>query len=126
MWRKGDRMAGLCAVVKRALAGVRAQVFYYYPASWVRLPCMAWRESGNRELARADGREYLTEVTYTIDIWSASPEENGALAESVQAVLAAEGFMRTYSADLYETASRLHHRVLRYRAVAGADGRVYQ
>lgn len=119
-------MTGLGETVKELLSGVCGQVFYYYPASWLRLPCVAWRESGNRELARADGREHLTELTYTIDIWSDSAEKNAELAEMIQARLGAKLFMRTYSADLYETGPRLHHRVLRYRAVAGADGRIYQ
>ena len=119
-------MISLCDRVKAALAGVCGQVYYFYPASWVRLPCVAWRESGNRELARADGREQLTELTYTIDIWSDSPEKNGELALDIHTRLSAEHFMRTYSADVFETGTRLHHRVLRYRAVAGADGRIYQ
>ena len=119
-------MVSLCDRVKETLKGVGAQVYYFYPASWVKLPCVAWRESGNRELARADGREALSEVTYTIDIWSDSPERNGEMALDIHNRLAAAHFMRTYSADIFETGTRLHHRVLRYRAVAGADGRIYQ
>ena len=119
-------MVSLCGEIRKALAGVCTQVFYYYPASWLRLPCIAWRESGSRELARADGREHLTELTYTIDIWSASPEENMELAARTHGCMAAMGLMRTYSADLFEKGSRLHHRVLRYRAVADGAGRVYQ
>ena len=119
-------MVSLCEVVRDALRGVCGQVYYFYPASWVRLPCVAWRESGNRELARADGREHLTEVTYTIDIWSDSAERNHEMALRIHERMAAEHFMRTYSADIFEKSTRLHHRVLRYRAVAGADGKVYQ
>lgn len=119
-------MISLAGDVCEALRGVCAQVFYFYPASWVTLPCVAWRESGNRELSRADGGEYLAELTYTVDIWSDAPETNAAIAAEADMRMAAIGFMRAYSADVFETSTRLHHRVMRFRAVAGADGRIYQ
>lgn len=119
-------MISLADEVCEALKGVCAQVSYFYPASWVTLPCVAWRESGNRELSRADCGEYLAEVTYTVDIWSAAPETNAAIAAEADQRMADIGFMRAYSADVFETTTRLHHRVMRFRAVAGADGRIYQ
>jgi len=112
--------------VKEILAGVCPQVFYFYPASWTILPCVAWRESGNREIAQADGREHLAEVVYTVDIWSRSAGENAAIAEETDRRMAARRFRRSYSADMFEKASRLHHRIMRYRAVADAEGNIYQ
>lgn len=119
-------MISLGGAVRDALSGVCPQLYYYYPASWIRLPCVAWRESSNRELARADGIEHLAELTYTVDIWSDSAEKNAGLAADVDGRMAGIGLMRTYSADVYETSTRLHHRVLRYRAVVCADGKIYQ
>lgn len=119
-------MRSLRDAVKELLAGVCSQVFYFYPASWIRLPCVAWRESGNRELARAGGREYLTECTYTVDIWSDSPQANAEIADEIVMRMTSARLMRTYSADVFETGTRLHHRVLRFRAVVDADGRIYQ
>lgn len=119
-------MISLAGEVCEALKGVCTQVFYFYPASWVALPCVAWRESGNRELSRADCGEYLAELTYTVDIWSEAPEINADIAAEADRRMADIGFMRTYSADVFETSTRLHHRVMRFRAVAGADGRIYQ
>ena len=119
-------MNSLRKTVKRLLAGICSNVFYFYPASWVRLPCVAWRESGNRELARADGREILTECTYTVDIWSDSPQTNADLADEIMTRMSVSRLTRTYSADVFETSTRLHHRVLRFRAVVDEDGNVYQ
>lgn len=119
-------MISLAENVCEALKDVCAQVFYFYPASWVALPCVAWRESGNRELSRADCGEYLAEITYTVDIWSDAPETNAELAAKADKRMADIGFMRAYSADVFETNTRLHHRVMRFRAVADAEKRVYQ
>lgn len=119
-------MLSLNYVVMDALKTVGVKMFYYYPASWITLPCMAWRESSNRELARADGREQLAEIVYTIDIWSDSAEENSSIGARVDALMTQAGFRRSYCADHYEPTARLHHRIIRYRAVAGADGRIYQ
>lgn len=119
-------MITLQSEVKELLAGVCGNVFYFYPASWVNLPCVAWRESGNREIAQADGREHLAEVVYTVDIWGRSAGENAEIAEKVDMRMAARRFRRSYSADVFETATRLHHRILRYRAVADAAGNIYQ
>lgn len=112
--------------VKELLAGVCPQVFYFYPASWAVLPCVAWRESGNREIAQADGREHLAEVTYTVDIWSRSAGENAEISAQVDRRMAARRLRRSYCADVFETATRLHHRIMRYRAVADAAGNIYQ
>ena len=92
----------------------------------MRLPAISWRESGNRELAQADGREHLAELEYTVDIWSRSPAENAATAAKVDAAMTAVRLRRDFSADLFESATGLHHRSLRYRCVADAAGRIYQ
>ena len=67
-------MTSLKQQVREALAGVCDRVFYQYPASFGEIPCAAWRESGNREYARADGGEYLAEVVYTVDLLERAPE----------------------------------------------------
>ena len=108
------------------LSGVCTHVFYYYPASWVTLPCVSWRESGNRLSASAGGQEHLAELTYTVDVWSTSEETNAGLAAQIDARMAAANFLRTYSADLFETGTRLHHRVLRYRVIADSAGNGYR
>lgn len=112
--------------VKRLMEGVCPQTYYFYPASWAILPCVAWRESGNREVFQADGREHLAEVTYTIDIWARSAAENAEMAQVIDSRMAARRFRRSFCADMFETATRLHHRTMRYVAVADAAGNIYQ
>lgn len=119
-------MTSLKQQVREALAGVCDRVFYQYPASFGEIPCAAWRESGNREYARADGGEYLAEVVYTVDLFGASTGEMDQIARRVDTALSAIGLSREYAAELYEAGSRLHHRVLRYRGVTDGAGSVYQ
>ena len=111
-------------MVKSLLQGVCSAVWYFYPQSWVQLPCISWRESGSRELAQADGREHLTELEYTVDVWAKYPEQTHALAERIDEAFASVRLRRDYAADLFQ--SGVHHRVLRYRCVADAQGRIYQ
>lgn len=112
--------------VKALLEGICPRTYYFYPASWAYMPCVAWRESGNREIGMADGREHLAELIYTVDVWARSAAENAEIADTIDARLTSARLRRTYSADLFENATSLHHRVLRYRAVADADGNIYQ
>ena len=113
-------------LVKSILDSTGAQVYYYYPAAWTRLPVISWRESGNRCFRQADGQEYLSELTYAVDIWAASPEAARDLAETVDQRMLAARFRRELSADLFETLTRYHHRSLRYRCIADAEGNMYQ
>lgn len=119
-------MVTLQSKVKAALAGVCGNVFYSYPSSWTRLPCVSWRESGNREIRRADGAEHLCELIYTVDIWSGSPETNAEIARDIDVAMLGLRLKRAYSADIFETSTRLNHRALRYRAVVDPMDNIYQ
>lgn len=119
-------MITLTARIAELLDGLEAEVFYFYPQNWLSLPAVSWRESGNRELARADGRPHLAELTYAVDIWSESAAQNQALSAEIDARMAAARLRRDYLADLFDARTGCHHRSLRYRCVADAQGRVYQ
>ena len=119
-------MITLVERVRDLLAGSAGAVFYFYPASWVTLPCVAWRESGNRELKQADGREHLAELTYQVDVWAKTVEECRNAAGEIDRRMAAARFRRAYAADLFEAGARLYHRTIRYRAVADEAGNIYQ
>lgn len=117
-------MITLRSTVKSLLEATGAAVWYFYPRSWLALPAVSWRESKNREFAQADGREHLAELEYTVDVWAKGPEEAHQLADEIDELLSALRLRRDYAADLFE--SGMHHRTLRYRCVADAEGRIYQ
>lgn len=119
-------MITLSEKVKTLLNGLDAAVYYFYPQSWTNLPVIAWRESENREIAQADGQEYLAELTYAVDIWAESAAENQALAGLINQRMASARFRRDYMADLFDAKTGFHHRSLRYRAVADSAGNIYQ
>jgi hypothetical protein len=110
-------MDSIQSEVYTALQGTGYSVSYAYPQEGVSLPCVSFYEANNREFAQADGNEYLTEVEYTIDIWASTPETTGAMALVIDDSLAALRLKRTFSHDLYETDSKIHHKNMRYRAI---------
>lgn len=117
-------MISIKNTVKQLLEGAGAQVWYFHPQSWAQLPCVSWRESRNRELAQADGREHLAELEYTVDVWAKSPEKAHELAERIDAALTGVRLRRDYAQDLFEAG--MFRRSMRYRCVADAAGRIYQ
>ena len=119
-------MISLAQTVRALLESTGAAVWYFYPQSWVRLPVVTWRESGNREIVQADGREHLAELEYTVDVWSDSPEINAELAARIDSLLTGIRLRRDYAADLFEKSTGYHHRTARYRCVADAKGNIYQ
>ena len=119
-------MKSLQARVRTLLDETGLPVTYGWPALWNRFPCAAWYESGSRALAQADGREYLTELNYTVDIWADAPAELAEAAQEIDARLSGAGLRRVSSLDLYEDGPRLFRRSMRYRAVVDVDGGVWQ
>ena len=119
-------MISLANTVRGLLESTGATVWYFYPRSWIRLPAISWRESGNRELAQADGREHLAALTYSVDVWAKSPAQVAELAGAVDGAMTSMRFRRDYAEDLFESATGIFHRSLRYRCVADMDGRIYQ
>ena len=120
-------MDTLQAEVYTALTGTGYAVHYFYPQDGFTLPCITWRESNNREYGQADGNEFVTEVEYTIDIWATTPEATAAMAADVDTALAALRLKRTFSYDLYEQDTRVHHKNMRYRALIRLDEqKIYQ
>ena len=119
-------MISLKQEVRALLEKTGAKVWYFYPASWVSLPVIAWHESGNRELRQADGREHLAELSYTVDVWGDSPEKLDEIAREADRLLTGMRLRRDWSRDVYEPATGLHMRAAKYRCVADAEGNIYQ
>ena len=109
-----------------ALSGTCDCVVYGRPAQIRYLPVLCWRESLNRCFAQAEGKEYLTEVNYTLDIFAASPESAGEIAARADVRMRDAGFRRDGACELYEQERQIAHVSLRYRALADANGGVWQ
>ncbi len=112
--------------VEAALQAVGMPVRHAYSQGWLFAPVIVWRESDNHSLARADGGEMLSELEYTLDIYSTAQEESALMAQASDAALAEILLKRTYSAELFESDMQLYHRVMRYRCVVDRDGNIYQ
>jgi len=105
--------------------GNAAEVFFAYPADWAKVPCVAYREAGNRTHARADGAEALRELEYAVDVWGLGAGEVRLIADAVDGALVGAGFKRAQAMDLFEEKTRYFRRAARYRALSDGD-RLYQ
>ena len=110
--------------IQAALAGVCDCVVYGYPMDLAEDMRVCWRESLNRRYAQADGREYLAEVNYTVDVFAPDAEGCDALSEGCDARMAEIGLRREDRRAVFE--ADCAHISMRYRALLGADGGVYQ
>ena len=119
-------MVTLKQLVCDALSGACARVVYGRPACFRQYPLLCWRESLNRRFAQADGREYLTELNYDLDIFADSVEAAGEIAARADERMRDVGFRRDGACELYEQERQIAHVSLRYRALADANGGVWQ
>lgn len=113
----------VCQALENALAG-KAAVYQAYPAAEAALPLAVFQEIQNRPLAQADGREYLTEILYQIDLCAETMQEADALAPAAENALAALGLARTACRDARADGCR--QKTLCYRAVVDPQGRISQ
>ena len=99
---------------------------YGYPRSFTGGEIISWRESGNFTHARADGREYLAELNYAVEIFAGSAERAAELLYGVDARLQNLGLRRQSAAEQFERDLSICHVSARYRALADAQGNIYQ
>lgn len=108
----------ILSALEGALEG-RAQVFPFYPEAETQLPAVSFYEASNGQYAQADGREYLTEIAYQIDIWGRSVFDNDQLAALIDEAMVGLGFERTFCHDLYD--EHCQHKTMRYRGLVSPD-----
>lgn len=119
-------MISLKEKVRDALAGCCDALVYGYPRDFTGGKLIAWRESDSRRHAQADGREYLAELNYTLEIFAPGPEEAEALLEAADERMRAAGLRREAAARQFEADAGTSHISARYRALADASGGVWQ
>lgn len=109
-----------------ALNGLCGDVIYGTPGDFITPERIVWRESRNRRHAQADGREYLAELNYTLDIFARSAEAAADLFARADESMAQARFRREAAEEMFERDSGVHHISARYRALADAEGNIYQ
>lgn len=119
-------MIDLKRQVKAALEGVCASVVYGDPRDFARQELVSWRESENCRYAQADGREYLAELRYALEIYAPGAEAAGNLLAEVDDRMCALGLCRESAVEQFEQDFDVSHISARYRALADAAGNVYQ
>lgn len=119
-------MISLKQKVKSVLEGVCPEVIYGYPRGFTGGKLVSWRESASRCHAKADGREHLAELNYTLEIFSASPEDAFGLLDAVDGRMLDAGFCREAAQEQLEKDLRVSHITARYRALADNEGNIYQ
>jgi hypothetical protein len=111
-----NKKAALSAALE-SVEGVEG-VFFYYPKSFKKLPCVSYYENNNSPARAADDAEYLTEINYQVDVWAEKSAEASEIAGRVNAALTAAGFTREFSHDLYEPGAAAH-KTMRYQYIGG-------
>ena len=112
--------------VQTALAGMDAAVIYGYPRDFTGRETICWRESENRRYAQADGREYLAELRYALEIFACGSERAADLLTAADARMLAAGFQRENALEQFERDLGIAHVSARYRALADDRGNIYQ
>jgi len=112
--------------VHAALEGICAHVVYGWNRDEALQEMICWRESANRRHAQADGREYLAELNYTLDIFAPCPEAAAELLAAADEKMCNLGLRREAAAEQFEQEWSVSHVNARYRALADAEGNIYQ
>ena len=99
------------------VGGVK-HVFFYYPDSFARLPCVSYYEINNSPYKRADDGEYLTEINYQIDVWAKKSAEASEIALAVNDAMGLAGFIREFSRDVYQEGAAAH-KTMRFKIIGG-------
>lgn len=86
-----------------------------YPEDWPDGTVITYAGLNDAPERFADDREYISRLEVKVDVWDKQPAKTRSIAAQAITALYAIGFVRTYSADLYEQQSRLHHKAMRFR-----------
>jgi len=119
-------MISLKERIRDALSGVCEVVVYGYPRDFTGNTLVSWRESANRRHAQADGREHLAELNYTLEVFASGPEAATELMGRADERMLNMGMRRENMAEQFEQDLGISHISARYRALADAQGNIYQ
>ncbi len=84
-----------------------------WPEDWAALPCAVVSEASNRPVARYDGKERLTEVSYYVRVFAERAAELAEISSAVDDAMLALGYLRQMAHE--DDSAAIRQRVLRYR-----------
>ena len=96
------------------------QVCFFYPSDWAeeKLPAITYYEAQNEQRnTLLDYTEYDYSIAFVIDIWAKKSSDTSRIALAVNDAMQELGFLREFSADLYEATTKIHHKNMRYGGV---------
>lgn len=107
--------------VAAALQGIEGveNVFFYYPDSFAAVPCVSYYEAANAIAGSADDGEYMSAVSFVVDIWSLTSSDNSRIAGLVNGAMAGIGFLREFASDVYDPAGGYRHYSMRFQYMGG-------
>lgn len=102
------------SALESVLDGI-CKVYHAYPARDASLPAVSFYEAANNEHASTTEGEYLTEISYAIDVFAASVSETDEIAGKINDAMAGFGFARNFSYDVPDP--NVRHKTMRYRGL---------
>lgn len=88
------------------------RVYFQFPNDFKTLPCISYFEYNNSGEFFCDDVEVGSEILYQIDVWSES--STSAIAQAVDTIMVAEGFVRLKASDRYEPSTAIHQKSMLY------------
>lgn len=107
-------MINIKPLVVETLKKVCDSIFFYYPESFKKLPCISYYEASNMPAQKADDREYMTEAVFVIDIWGKTSSEVSELTLRVNEEMTGVRFEREFAKDVYQEGAPAH-KTMRYK-----------
>ena len=104
----------------KEISTLESRVFFCYPSSFIKLPCISYYEITNKGNSYADDEEYDSEIEFQIDVWAKNKAEMSSLAIEVDTKMKELGFSRTFASDAFEEASAnqvIFHKSMRYSQI---------
>lgn len=95
-----------------------------FPHCGAAFPVATMTETGNNTYASTEKGEYLTEHTFSIDVYAKTKAEVADIAGKINAAFASIGFRRTFMYDVPNQTQK--HITMRFRGLTDPRNFVYQ
>lgn len=94
-----------------------SKTFFSYPEQWPEEPTAVITYAGLNDVpgAFADDEEYITQITVKLDVWHNNPDTVNEVSKEVIRRMRSIGYERKFVCDLYELATGLHHKSMRFQ-----------